>query len=238
MSAKKTELVNVARDIMSTTWRRTNGSVVPETETITLRDGARDIDAVFLYADLAGSSDLVKWHYDGYVASIIKCYVSIASRLITHNGGAIRSFDGDRVMGIFMGDGAENRAVRTAFHIQYMVRFYLESMVKSKLEGTWQLHHGVGIARGEAMMVRAGVRGHNDLLAIGEAPNIAAKLSEIRQQPFSTYIEEDVWGPLRYDLCFYDDKGTTKSRWSSGESLTIATGYSVAYRQSWWWEEP
>lgn len=239
MSAKLLELAEVARTIMGTSWRRTTGLAVPGTDDITLKDGARDIDAAFLYADLAGSSDLVKWHYDANVASIIKSYVSIASRVITHNGGEIRSFDGDRVMGIFMGDSKENRAVRAAFQLNYMVRFYLQDLAKAKLSGdNWPMHHGVGIARGKAMMVRAGVRGHNDLLAIGEAPNIAARLSELRNAPFATFIADDVWGPLTYSLCYYDDKGVTKPKWQSGGVLGIATGYTVPYKSSWWWDTP
>ncbi|MCX2749918.1 hypothetical protein OOZ51_19185 [Arthrobacter sp. MI7-26] len=38
----------------------------------------------------------------------------------------------------------------------------------------------MGIDTGTAMLVRGGVHGENDIVSIGSAPNVAAKLSEIR----------------------------------------------------------
>lgn len=53
--------------------------------------------------------------------------------------------------------------------------------LKAKYEDfTWTMSHGVGIDTGEALLVRGGVRGNNDLISIRSAPNVAAKLSELR----------------------------------------------------------
>jgi class 3 adenylate cyclase len=54
------------------------------------------------------------------------------------------------------------------------------------------MKHGVGIDTGAAMIVRGGVRGSNDLVSIGSAPNIAAKLSEKRSGK-TIYISKAVY---------------------------------------------
>ena len=44
--------------IFSTKWDTRDGTVVPESDSVTLKDGAVKVKATFLYADLAGSSNL------------------------------------------------------------------------------------------------------------------------------------------------------------------------------------
>lgn len=46
------------------------------------------------------------------------------------------------------------------------------------------------------MVVRAGVRDDNDLVFIGSAPNLAAKLSEIRNSPYHSYVPHTVFRML------------------------------------------
>lgn len=117
-------------------------------------------------------------------------YLAGASTLIRHFGGTIRSFDGDRVMGIFVGDSKCNDAVRAAFAIEWMVTQVINPLVHERHTknntAVWIARQGIGIDLGEAFIARAGVRNspgettHNDLTFIGVAPNVAAKLSALR----------------------------------------------------------
>lgn len=54
------DLESSIRDILGATWSTRDGQVVPKTNDITLRDGAVYLDAVYLYADLANSTELAR----------------------------------------------------------------------------------------------------------------------------------------------------------------------------------
>ena len=99
------------QDIVYADWNITNGTIVPKTEDIVLKNGGRLVDATYLYADLAGSSKLAKTVYKEVTATVIRAYINTASRILRNYEGEIRSFDGDRVMAIFMGGDKETRAV-------------------------------------------------------------------------------------------------------------------------------
>lgn len=84
-------------EIFSATWNITNGIKVPKTEDVVLKNGGRLVDATYLYADLAGSSKMADSLFKETTAKIIRAYINSASRILRHQGGEIRSFDGDRV---------------------------------------------------------------------------------------------------------------------------------------------
>ncbi len=193
-------LTNEAEEILTTKWDERAGSVVPESDSVTLKDGAVKIDATFLYADLAGSSKLARFCPWQTTAKIIRAYLSCSVRLIKAYGGEVRSFDGDRVMGIFMGDLKNTYAVRCAREIDWVVEKIINPKAKEKFESVRKngiaIRHCVGIDTGETVAVRAGVRNNNDLIWIGRAPSLAAKLSDIRAFPYTIYISKDIYGVL------------------------------------------
>jgi len=167
-------------DIFSADWSITDGRVVPKTDDIVLKNGGKLINATYLYADLAGSSRLAQTVYKETTAKIIRAYINTATRILRHYGGEIRSFDGDRVMAIFMGADKNVRATRAALAINWAVLDVIRPAIKeawSDGDTICEIEHGIGIDTGEALIVRGGVRDNNDLISVGAAPNIAAKLS-------------------------------------------------------------
>lgn len=95
-----------------TAWRRRDGTVVPETEDVGLGNEAVDLEATLLYADLADSTELAI-QSQTIAAEVFKAYLMGTTRIIRSLGGEIRSFDGDRVMGVFI-EGAKNTAATEA----------------------------------------------------------------------------------------------------------------------------
>src|SRR2546425_1046149 len=90
--------------ILGQPWDIRDGTVVPETADVALAGGAVRLNATMLYADLADST-VLSTSFDRRVASkIIKSFLAACSRVIRAEGGYIRSFDGDRVMGVFLGE--------------------------------------------------------------------------------------------------------------------------------------
>jgi len=61
---------------------------------------------------------------------------------------------------------------------------------------TPSLSQSVGVDTSKVMVVRNGIKNNNDLVWIGRAPNIAAKLSAIRDPGYTSYISEAVFNVI------------------------------------------
>ena len=120
------------------------------------------------------------------------------------------------------------------------MNYVTKAIIKPKVENYFtnlkkngfKISHCVGIDTSSVLAVRAGQRGSNDLVWVGRAPNLAAKLSEIRESGYCSYITEDVFSRLN-DEAKYGGK-EKKLMWEKrilqylGESTTI-------YRSNWRW---
>lgn len=193
-------LTDETKEILRTKWDVRDGNVVPEFETITLKDGAVKVSAAFLYADLAGSSKLAEACPWETTAKIIRAYLHVSVRLIRAWDGHIRSFDGDRVMGVFMGDQKTTHAVRCAREIFHMTDQILDPTAKDEFQSVKNnninIRQCVGVDVGTAVAVRAGIRNNNDLIWIGRPPSLAAKLSDLREYPHCVFISDGAFKAL------------------------------------------
>lgn len=222
--------------IFSATLSIEDARVVPKTEDVALSNGAKKVEATYLYADLADSTTLAKVGLPWAVSKIIRSYVNTAASILRNYGGEIRSFDGDRVMAIFIGSDKNDEAVRAALAINWAVVEVLNPALKeniSDVAGLWTLRHGIGIDTGEGLIVRGGVRGHNDLISIGRAPNIAAKLSEIRGGK-SINITNDVYADLHGTSWQSGDGGV--DMWSNVGQANFGGGYVAIKGSNYYWE--
>ena len=195
------DLNSWVEDIYSTNFDVRDGYVVPDTDSVTLKDGAVRVDATFLYADLAGSSKLAQMCHWTTTAKIIRSYLHCSVKLIRAWHGQIRNFDGDRVMGVFMGAGQHNSATYCAREIDWTVNSVINPRAKTRFTSlsNYRISHCVGVDTGEARAVRAGIRDSNDLIWIGKPPSFAAKLSDIRDYPSEVFISARVYNQLSDD---------------------------------------
>jgi len=179
-----------------------DGTVVPTTDTVSNSQAVK-LDAAFLYADLAGSAMLSRVCPWETTAKIMRAYLDCTTRLIRAWDGEIRSFDGDRVMGVFIGDRKNTKAANCAREVFYTVDRILAPKAtanfKSIRNNNITLRNGIGIDSGTARAVRAGIRNNNDLIWIGRAPSMAAKLSDVRDYPRSVYISSTVYKKMADD---------------------------------------
>ena len=221
-------------DILTAAWAITDGRVVPKTEDIVMKNGGRRVDATYLYADLAGSSKMANSLEKEATAKIIRAYINTASRILRNYGGEIRSYDGDRVMAIFMGADKETKAVRAALAINWAVFEVLRPKIKANWsdgEKFYDINHGIGIDTGEALVDRGGVRDNNDLISIGKAPNVAAKLSEIRDS-YQLTISAAVYEAMSNEVAFLEN-GTRL--WSQSYRRNESGTNDLVYRSSAHW---
>lgn len=221
--------------VLAPPWVEREGRVVPSAKDIALTDGAVNLDATYLYADMADSTGLAQTYRKFAVAKIIRCYLNAACRLINFYDGEIRSFDGDRVMGIFIGGGKNTNALRCALAMSWAVTSVINPKIKKKWpDVTWTMGHGVGVDTGAAMLVRGGVRGDeddSDIVSIGSAPNIAAKLSELRS--YALNISEAVYTGSHQRVRTSQDG---RPMWVRTGSQTFGGKTITCYGSSWRWQ--
>ncbi len=200
MAVNEDQLRDRVETIFGTELDQRDGRVVPATADVALKDGAVKIDAAFLYADLAGSAILSRACPWTTTAKIIRGFLECATRLIRKHGGEIRSFDGDRVMGVFIGDAKNSSASICGREIHWAVRKIIHpaahKQFKSIRDNGIEIRHGVGVDVGEVRAVRSGIRDNNDLIWIGKAASFSAKLSDVRDPGYHTYISSRTYARL------------------------------------------
>lgn len=158
-------------------------------------------DAVVLYADLDGSTNMVDNYNWEFSAEIYKIYLRTASQIIKHFGGVITSYDGDRVMAIFTGDSRRTSAVKAALKINWAVKDILKPAIKNQYPNSdFNLKHVIGVAISDLHAVRMGVRGDNDITWVGHAANHAAKLTNLSSH--ALWITKPVYDRLNEEAKF------------------------------------
>ena len=199
--------------ILKQRWNERRATTVPTSATLTLAGGAARFEATILYADLADSTELAM-RDKRVAAKVFKSFLACSSEIIRAHGGHIRSFDGDRVMGVFIGKSKDSDAVKAALNINDAFKNIIKPAFKpftSLNKGSYKLAYGIGIDTSEVLVIRGGIRKHNDLVWVGRAPNVAAKLSSVRTVRYPLYITKQVFRHLDQEAKF-DAKG--KSRWT------------------------
>jgi adenylate cyclase len=196
------ELKTEVASILAGTWAPVDGRTVPEIEDLSLKGSPVNLIGTVLYADLADSTGLALRFEPKIAAHVARAFLATCSRIIKAHQGEIRSFDGDRVMGIYIGDRQNTRAALSALKINYafnqIVRPALEARYPQLRTG-FKLAHCTGVDTSQLAVVRGGIRKDNDLVWIGRAPNVAAKLSGIRTAPHFSYVTAEVYNKLADD---------------------------------------
>ncbi|HEV2817618.1 MAG TPA: adenylate/guanylate cyclase domain-containing protein [Allosphingosinicella sp.] len=220
------------RDIFKYEWTSRDGLVVPEPSDLKLGNDAVSFDrATILYADLNGSTRLVDTMKWWFAAEVYKSYLHCAARLVRNEGGVITSYDGDRVMGVFIGASQTSDAARCALKINYAVQSILNPALRAQYpKDDTVVRQVVGIDTSPIRAARTGVRGDNDLVWVGRAANYAAKLTNIDAGE-QTWITEAAYGRLNANSKFGGNPRVdmwSRFNWTEHDD-------SVIYGSSWAW---
>lgn len=225
-----TDLTKEVEDIFKAAWKTREGQVIPEPEDIQLGNHSVELEGTVLYADLAESTDLVNTKKPEFAAEVYKTYLLCASRLITKNGGTITSFDGDRVMGVFIGSHKNTQAARCALQINYAVLKIINPKLKAQYpSSTYEVKQAVGVDTSKLFVARTGIRGSNDLVWVGRAANYAAKLCSLREGYFASFITDAVFSSMNEESKFGGDPRQMMWEKSYWKDMGI-----WIYRSSWW----
>lgn len=228
----KDDLVADVEKIFKSTWSTRKGTVVPEYDDIALEGNEGvELTATVLYADLSSSTNLVDTHTAKFAAEIYKTYLLCTARLIRHRGGKVTAYDGDRIMGVFIGEAKNTSAVKTALNINYaVVEIINPALTKQYPKETYSVNHVVGIDTSDLLVARTGVRGANDLVWVGRSANYAAKLSNLNA--YRSYITADVYNNMNDEVKYTtNDKDKINMwkelTWSKMNDMKI---YGSSYR--------
>lgn len=183
-----TEINEDVKDIvrMGFELTQTQGDYVPNDEDpgLTFESGkakkAKLIETCILYADIRNSTELSKTHSKEVMARLYTAFVSSVSYIAHHHGGIIRNIIGDRVMVVFPSRNCFTNAVYTAISINTLSTRIIDKHFKG-----FDFKVGIGIDYGEMKVIKTGISkqgkeraAHKNLVWIGNAANIASKLTD------------------------------------------------------------
>lgn len=215
-------------DTFASPWEVQETSRIPDPAKLRLNSNhAMDLNAAtVLYADLDGSTDMVNTNKWQFSAEIYKTFLKCASDIIRNQGGMITAYDGDRVMGIFTGDGMNFEAAQCALRINWAVNEVIKPAMKKHWAGDFELRHVVGVDTSQLRAARIGAYGDNDIVWVGRAANYAAKLTSWGGK--ASRITEDVYKQL-------PDAG----KYSQGKDMWVREYWDAqqihTYSSTWQW---
>ena len=195
-----------AKKALAEAWTRRKVTSVPEPDDLPLNNVAATLEGTVLYADLADSTDLVHRYNDSFAAEIYKNYLYSAAKIIRARGGTITAYDGDRVMGVFIGSGKNTQAAKCGLQINWVVSEILQPAIQAQYSNSkYKLEQKVGIDTSDLFVARTGIRGSNDLVWVGDSANNAAKMAGL-SLGYPTYISASTYGSLNDSAKYGSDK--------------------------------
>lgn len=225
----KEDLENKVAEIFGYQWTERDGQVVPDASDLKLHNDAVKLDGVVLYADMSESTKLVDRKKTFFAAEVYKAFLHCAAKVIRAEGGEITSYDGDRIMAVFIGDNKNTSAARAALKINYTRRYIVNPAITEQYPKSDQVvKHTVGIDSSKLFIARTGIRGSNDLVWVGRAANHAAKLCELSNS-YPTRITKEVYDNLHSSA----KMSNGKSMW---EQMNWTNMDRTIYRSTWYWE--
>lgn len=132
-------------------------------------------------------------------------------------------------MAVYIGDSKNTSATRTALKINYAVSKIINPALKTQYpNSSYRVEQVVGVDTSKLLVVRGGIRGSNDLLWIGNAANIAAKLCSESARP--SWITETVYDNLHNSAKHTDGQSMWNQFWWS------EFDNRVIYGSTWIWK--
>jgi class 3 adenylate cyclase len=230
--ALKSDLETYVSAVFAERWTVRNGESVPDDDTkLGLKNDGVKIDGVVLYADLADSTMMVDKFKPEFSAEIYKTFLYCCARIVASLGGKVTAYDGDRIMGVFVGASKNTSAVKAAMQIKWAVEEIVQPKLRERYTTTdFKIQHVTGVDGCELLVAKTGARGANDLVWVGKAANHAAKLAALPSSYI--YITSSVYTAMNDEVRHV---GTTnmweKCIWNNFNSAEI-------YRSTYRWTVP
>lgn len=231
--ALKEDLKNKVDSYFRDPFKVEKTTVVPSTDYSKLTFGNKGLtsELAFLFVDVRRSSSIHSLYGYANAARIYQSFHDICVRIIAKFDGEIRSFDGDRVMGVFSGGSKCTNAVKSAMKIRSTITDLLNKKISPPIR------IGCGIDFGETLITKVG-KGRNinnhDLVWLGQACNYAAHLSN--EGGDSIVISERTYNRMGAQTKWKNSETKTENMWKY-KNITLKGGKEVKVLESiWTWD--
>ena len=223
---------DAVREIFQQAWTTREGRKVPESiMDLGLGNDAVQLEGTVLYADLDDSTDLVNTYKPKFAAEVYKAYLSCAAKVIRSESGVITSYDGDRIMAVFIGDKKNTSAARTALKINYTVCKIINPLLDKYYPNVdYRIRQVVGIDTSDLFVAGTGIRGSNDLVWVGPAANHASKLCSFAPD-YPSRLTEQVYRKMNKSVK-YGDNGSSMWKWELSDELNGSRIYLSTWRMA------
>jgi adenylate cyclase len=232
------EIKNGVDEFFSGDYEITTGTVVPDVDDLKLEKHGKEIELAMLFIDIRESTKIVDGLRRTTAARMYKAFLWGVAKIARLNGGELRSFNGDGVLVVFIGDSKRTNAAKAALQMSWFVRKVLKPKLDQVFQNNQQLNKiefdfGIGIDVGKVLVVRGGIRGenNNDLVWVGNATNYAVKLSDCAHGYYNIYISKDVYDEMNDTSKFGGDP--KRNMWEA--RIRNDMGGITVYRSSWNW---
>ena len=219
-------------DFFSGEYTIVNTKQIPEAKDLAFGKSAKQVDLAILFIDMRESTKIMAAIRRTTAARIYKSFLWGISKIAKDNGGEVRSFNGDGVLVAFVGDRKCNHAVKAAMQMKYFCQVVLKPKTYAYLKDNVKLDttlfdYGIGIDTGTILVVRGGIRGdnNNDLVWVGDATNMAVKLSGLSSDPYNIRVSKSVYSLLNDDRKVSGGQNMWEERVWNGKTL-----YRTTYR--------
>jgi class 3 adenylate cyclase len=134
----------------------------------------REITAVFL--DLRGFTAFTDRSDPEELVELLRTYHATLGRMVEEHGGTLEHFAGDGVMIFFNDPFPVDRPAEQAVRMSYALQQAFAPIARSWKKQGHPVGLGIGIAQGEATLGVIGFEQRWEYAAIGNVPNLAARL--------------------------------------------------------------
>jgi class 3 adenylate cyclase len=235
----KSDLKEMVSEYLEGDYKTYKPEGVPKPEDIPLGNEAAKIEATALFIDIRQSSNITNTFRRQTAAKMVKGYFDGSVRIIRVHNGEVRSFNGDGMLGLFVGGSRSTNAVKAAMQIDWFVGNVLKPEIARYFEDNQgasdqglEFNVGCGLDDGHIFAVRVGIRGTNDVAWVGRCTNTAAKVASDVSRARNIAITRAVYERINKSHK-YDTSG--KHIWSEEEFQEYG-GVTRAIRTTTYWD--
>jgi len=154
-------------------------------------------EVTILFADIRGFTNMAHYDSPANVVDMLNEYFELIVNIVFQYGGTVDKFIGDEVMVLFDAltevEYPSDRAVRCAFHMHGVLDMFNR---ERKERGEKPIEIGIGINTGDVVVGAIGSSQAMQYTCIGDAVNIAARLTSMAE-PKQTIISEETYRRMK-----------------------------------------